>query len=273
MIVTVLLENTLENELCQHKHGLSLHIQTETHHILFDVGPDDTFIHNAEKLNIDLKKVDTVIISHGHADHGGGLKSFLEMNDHANIYIHQDAFDEHYAKLLKIFKLSVGLDKSLENHQQVILTGNHLDIDDTLMIFSEVSIDAPVPQGNGSLYKRTHTGESHDDFTHEQHLLITENQQTVLFMGCCHRGVTNILKVADAVAKKPIEIAIGGFHLYNPLNKKTDDALLKTISQAISQRQTKFYTGHCTGSEAMQALKKEFNEQIESLATGKCIDI
>lgn len=43
---------------------------------MFDLGPDKTLFENAVKRNIDISKVDTVIISHGHIDHGGALKVF-----------------------------------------------------------------------------------------------------------------------------------------------------------------------------------------------------
>lgn len=49
----------------------------ERHKVLFDLGPDDTFLHNAKKCGVDIAAVDTVIISHGHVDHGGGLGAFL----------------------------------------------------------------------------------------------------------------------------------------------------------------------------------------------------
>ncbi|MGO0807173.1 MBL fold metallo-hydrolase, partial [Clostridioides difficile] len=34
--------------------------------------------------------MDTVIISHGHFDHGGALKKFLDINSVANIYVQKE---------------------------------------------------------------------------------------------------------------------------------------------------------------------------------------
>lgn len=82
MKIISLVENTTKSEL-KAKHGLSLYIETKKHKILFDLGPDKTLFENAVKRNIDISKVDTVIISHGHIDHGGALKSFLEVNSSA----------------------------------------------------------------------------------------------------------------------------------------------------------------------------------------------
>lgn len=79
MRITSLVENTTKSEL-KTKHGLSLYIETKLHKILFDLGSDSTLFENAMKRNIDISKVDTVIISHGHFDHGGALKKFLDIN-------------------------------------------------------------------------------------------------------------------------------------------------------------------------------------------------
>ena len=70
MKIVSLLEN-IKTPGVKAKHGLSLYIETENHKILFDCGPDNKFIQNAKVKNIDLTKVDIVIISHGHIDHGG----------------------------------------------------------------------------------------------------------------------------------------------------------------------------------------------------------
>ena len=85
MKITALVENKSEGRTIP-KHGLSLYIETQKHKILFDLGPDDTPFKNAEIMNIDLSEVDTVIISHGHMDHGGALKRFLQVNGKARIY-------------------------------------------------------------------------------------------------------------------------------------------------------------------------------------------
>ena len=96
MIITTLVENmVIPNSNLKGQHGLSLYIETPKHKLLFDVGADDLFLTNAQEMGIDLSKVDTLIISHGHYDHGGGILSFLKINDHAKIYIHGQAFKPH----------------------------------------------------------------------------------------------------------------------------------------------------------------------------------
>jgi len=88
MKIIALVENTTKDKNLKPKHGLSVYIETLKHKILFDLGSDDTFIYNAQKLGIDLAEIDTVVLSHGHYDHGGGLLSFLKVNANPkSIYI------------------------------------------------------------------------------------------------------------------------------------------------------------------------------------------
>ena len=93
MKIYCLVENT---KFCDHfecEHGLSFLIDTGYHKILFDMGQSDAYIRNAEKLGLDLSEVDIAIISHGHYDHGGGLKAFLEINKTAPVYVSKYAFE------------------------------------------------------------------------------------------------------------------------------------------------------------------------------------
>ena len=80
-------------------------------------------------------KVDTVIISHGHFDHGGALKKFLDVNSSANIYVQKEAFEPHYSKTL-LLKIPVGIDSKLKSNRQIILLDGDYKIDDELSLFS-----------------------------------------------------------------------------------------------------------------------------------------
>lgn len=77
MIIKTLAENTSNDAQFETEHGLSLYIETSKHKLLFDLGASDLFAKNAVKMGVDLSAVDTVIISHGHADHGGEPTHFF----------------------------------------------------------------------------------------------------------------------------------------------------------------------------------------------------
>ena len=88
---TVLSDNRRCDDSLETEHGLSILLETDKHRILLDTGASDIFIRNAEKMGIDLSMVDYVFISHGHSDHAGGLKHFVERNRQAKVLVSPDA--------------------------------------------------------------------------------------------------------------------------------------------------------------------------------------
>lgn len=274
MIVTVLVENEKISKEYKAKHGLCLYIETKHHRILFDLGPDDSLIHNANKLDIDLKAVDTVIISHGHKDHGGGLKSFLSINKQATIYIHERAFLDYYTSIFNRVKYNVGLDKTFKNHQQLRSIQDYFEIDDELFIFSEVKGKKLVPLSNKDLYTKTDKQYKSDLFEHEQHLIITENGYSTLVVGCAHRGIVNIIQSGEKFSSFPITTSISGMHLYNPISMKYEtNEFITDLAQELSTRPLRYYTCHCTGKKAFEILEKRLGQTISYLSTGARIEI
>lgn len=264
MTITALVENTTKSEL-KAKHGLSLYIKTRKHKILFDLGPDNTLFDNAEKRDINLYEIDTVIISHGHADHGGALSKFLYINSIAKIYIQRKAFEPHYSKTF-FLKFPVGLDRSLEANPQIVLMDGDYKIDEELTLFTVGKTSKCYSPVNDALYGKN----GKDDFLHEQNLMISENQVAVI-MGCGHSGVVNIM---DKVKDYQPKFCVGGFHLFNPVTKKkVPSALLDEIARELQvYDQTKFYTCHCTGKAAYQYLSKQF-QNLSYLSCGDRIEI
>lgn len=273
MRIVTLVENTSISADYKSKHGLSFYIETNNHKILFDLGSNTLFLENAQRLGVDISKVDTVIISHGHIDHGGALELFLKKNSSAKIYIRETAFQPHYTKVLGI-PIYVGLNKKLQNKAQVVLTGESCIIDEELQLFSGVMERECYTTSNNALYTKTNKGMILDDFNHEQSLIINENGKYTLLSGCAHNGIVNILNKAEQIIEDKVSTVISGFHVYNPVSRKEEsDNLLKEIAESLIKSKAKYYTCHCTGEKAYQTLRKTMNERIEYLSTGKTIDI
>lgn len=264
MKITALVENKTKCEL-KSKHGLSLYIETQYHKILFDLGPDNTLFENAKKRGINLSVVDTVIISHGHMDHGGALKQLLQINSTTKIYVQRKAFESHYSKLL-FLKVDVGLNKAFENHPQVILLDGDYQIDYELSLFTVNDISKCYSNANDTLYMKN----LKDNFSHEQNLIIQE-QKSALIMGCGHAGVVNVMKKAEQI--RPA-LCVGGYHLFNPLTKKNvSTELLNEIAKELGQYSyTQFYTCHCTGTVAFNFLSQQL-PNLFYLSCGDTIEI
>jgi len=132
MKIISLTENTTKKDNIAAEHGLSLYIEANGQKILFDMGQTDSFYKNALTLGIDLSEIDIAILSHGHYDHGGGLKQFLEINKKAPVYINAKAFEPHFNGTEKY----IGLDITLKDSSRLVYVGNDKIIDTYLGIFS-----------------------------------------------------------------------------------------------------------------------------------------
>ena len=225
MKIITLIENTEGSCGCASKHGLSFYIETNHHTLLMDTGPNSLLKENAETLGIDLKKVDTVILSHGHYDHGGGLPTFFS------------------------------IDKELE-------------------LFSNISLHYPLFSTNLDLKEKTDSGFIQDTFSHEQCLVIHENGKDILFSGCAHHGMDNILERYHHLYHKDPHIVISGFHTMKPDGYTDLDKLeIQELAKRLQSTSIQFYTCHCTGLKAYQWMKEIMNDQIEYLHCGDTLNL
>ena len=264
MKITALVENQSRCEL-KPVHGLSLYIETPSHKLLFDLGPDETLLKNAEKRGIDLGGVDTAVISHGHADHGGALAAFLHINHTAKVYIQRRAFEKHFSKALGFVKVPIGLDRKLMEHPQVVLTDGEHRIDKELLLFTVAETSKFRSTANNTLYDE----QGLDTFAHEQDLMIF-GEKNVLIMGCGHCGVVNILERAKEYDPK---VCIGGYHLMIPAAKKTvSEEILEGIAGELKKYDMDFYTCHCTGEEAYRYLAERV-PRVKYLSCGESIEL
>lgn len=273
MIIKTLVENTTIADVFDSEHGLSLYIETKKHKLLFDLGASGLFAENAEKMGVDLSTVDVVVISHGHADHGGGLETFLKRNTKAKIYLHAKAFEKHYSNRSSGMA-NIGLDGKLLPNERFVFTGNNFAIDEELELFSNVTGSRLNPSGNENLLMEKDAVLVPDDFAHEQNLIIKENGVTLLIAGCAHRGIVNIVEHYRTMKNSYPSDVIGGFHLYNRSKKKAEDPeVIRQIGEYLLTTGSNYHTCHCTGIESYNHLKEIMGEKIDYLATGSQLNL
>ena len=137
MKIKILVDN---NTLIDHYYlgepGFSLLLQEEGRYILFDTGYSDVLVKNAEKMNIDLSRIDTIIFSHGHNDHTAGLKHLLFLKQDIDIYCHPDCMDKKVYQGLEVgcpFDL-----KSLPKNFHVHFRKESFNITDKLVYMGEI---------------------------------------------------------------------------------------------------------------------------------------
>ena len=264
MHITVLLENTAARDGLEAEHGLSFLIETGDRCIVFDTGASEKTWSNAEKLDKDVSKADTVVISHGHYDHTGGLSALAKIAPAAEIYIRPAAFGDFYHG-----EKYIGAEKALSRLPRLHYTGEEVRIGDGLYLFSALAGSHPSPASNRELTERTGSGEVPDAFLHEQCLTVRENGKSVLFSGCAHNGVLNILERYRAIFGSDPDVMLSGFHTVRKNGYTDADVREETaLAETLSRMQTLFYTGHCTGDEPYERMKKVLGDRLRRFRTG-----
>ncbi len=272
MKITSIIENTSRKGLPV-EHGLSLYIErNDGVNVLFDMGQGTLFARNAETLALNIDDVDIAIVSHGHYDHGGGLKTFLATNEKAKVFIHSDAFQPHYS-LRETGLRYIGLDKELKDCERLVYCDDVKVIDEEMILFANVQGNCCTPIGNKLLFGPTE--DKNDLFCHEQSLIIEEGNNVVLLAGCAHRGIVNILRKAEEVTGKTPTHVFAGMHLVKSgMKDDEENVFINTLaSELMKYKSTKFYTMHCTGEEQYQKLKSLMGAQIDYMTCGDMINV
>lgn len=272
MKITALVENTSRTGIPT-EHGLSLYIECKDgRNILFDMGQGTLFAENAIRLGLSVTDVDLAIVSHGHYDHGGGLRTFLEINNKANVYIHKDAFLPHYS--IREGEIHyIGLDKDIEDNPRLIICDGKTMIDDSTILLSDIKGNICYPPGNNRLLGPTKN--VHDNFCHEQNLVLHEDGKTILFAGCAHRGIANILRSVTEVIGTVPDYVFSGMHLMkNGLSKQEEDIFIHHLADELAQYPgCTFFTMHCTGTDLFLRLKDIMGTQMNYLSCGEKVSI
>ena len=260
MKITILTENMAGGKFLA-EHGLSYLIQYDGKNILFDTGHTDVFLKNSMAMGIDLpSEVDTIVLSHGHWDHGNGLQ-----------YIDNKVLITHPASFIKRFR------KGGEQNIGLVLSRSEIEKKFKLItselsyyITDKIIFAGGIPRANDFESKETPFADEYgnDDFVPDDSaLILIKDYELVIISGCAHSGICNITDYARRITKiEKIKLVMGGFHL-----KNKDEKTQKTIEYFKQCGVQTIIPSHCTELPALCMFYEHFN--IKQLKTVQVLNI
>ncbi len=274
--LSILCDNTaaMKEGICA-EHGFSVLIERGREKILFDTGQSDIFWHNAEVMGKDLSSVKTVVLSHGHYDHTGGLVNLARLRRRITVIAHKDVFAPRYKRQKDGFLKSIGCPYTrayLEGrglHFQFV-TSRH-EVAPNIFYIGDVPQINGFERGDPLLVVKDEKGEIvPDPFTDDASIYIRTPHGLVVILGCSHRGVINIIKhILTLEGDVPILTVIGGTHLARvgvEQAERTIETLRELNPRAIG-------VSHCTGLEMAERIHQAFGNRFFRAMAGMEIKI
>jgi len=207
--------------------------------LLFDTGESEkVLLENMQKLNISPEDISTVVISHDHYDHTGGLAGLLRKNPGIKVYSLSNFSASFKEKVKSSGAKSIEENKFTQIMPNIYLTG-----------------EMTTYYGNSPLS--------------EQSLIIRSKPGLAIITGCSHPGIIRIIEKVKRNLSEPIYLVMGGFHLMDKDERLVDIIVKRFRELGIG----KAGPTHCTGEEPIEMFKKEYKEDFVEVGAGKVIEI
>lgn len=252
--------------------GLSFYIEYADKTVLLDAGLSPLFAVNAEKMGLDLNRVDLAVLSHAHDDHANGLDRFFELNDHAKLYVAQGCDENCYDRHGIRFKYA-GVPRGImtRHADRIVKADPDMFIAEGIRLLGHSTPGLEKLGRMEKMYLRQgFLRYVPDDFSHEHSLVFDMGDGVVVFNSCSHAGADNIInEVMKAYPGKRIIAMIGGFHLFN----KSDDYVRAFARRVGDTGVEAVYTGHCTGQKAWDIMHDELGDKVHALQTGLVFEL
>lgn len=256
--VTVLAENTARGRGILGEHGLSFWIDTGSHRVLFDTGQGRVLLPNAQTLGIDLGRADAIVFSHGHYDHVGGSVLALDAAPEAPVYFHPCARESKFQEkngLVEPVSIPFWSETGLDAYAARLVPGSGpFVLPGGIRATGEIPRQTNFEDVGGAFYLDEALTEP-DPIRDDQALFFECEAGVVVILGCAHAGLVNTLDyVAQLTGEERVHAVLGGAHLVHA----SEERIARTVA-ALREREVAYLgLGHCTGDEALAALRQAF---------------
>lgn len=271
-------EGTVPPETLTAEHGLSLlitvHRNGQSSTVLLDAGHNSTALtHNASILGVEYDSIEAIVVSHGHMDHTGALKTVLGLVPPCTkLVIHPDAFLARYMDLPNGTRLTFPRTPSRDELQDLgadlVVESHPLSLADScILVTGTVPRTTPFEQGLPNAYINRDGDLMKDSIEDDQALVIDlADRGLVVISGCAHSGIINSVRYAQELAgTSKICAVIGGFHLRDADDADVTDPTIEEMKKLSPEMVMPM---HCTSPEVIQRFAREFPDEFVLSSVG-----
>ncbi len=262
------------------EHGMSMLVEAvsggRAFRVLFDLGASfEVLGRNARAMGVDLLSVDAVVLSHAHYDHTGGLEGFLRWREESDppgdllLVFHPSLLRPAYA--LSPFLRPIGLPggpRALEGLKgvEIVSSRGPVPLGPGLWTSGEVPRREPLETTPPHMFRLSGDGLERDSLEEDLSIFaVVKGAGGVVLCGCCHAGILNVLSLFREMAPGvPIFAVVGGLHLVGASRERMDLTAERLRSSGVRM----VVAGHCTGFEAMCALKSALGGALLEMHAG-----
>ncbi|HKM08407.1 MAG TPA: MBL fold metallo-hydrolase [Sphaerochaeta sp.] len=264
---SILMENTLVGHRgLEAEHGFSALIEEGSISILFDTGSSAKFLLNAKKLNKDLSKVSSVVLSHPHYDHTGGFPHFVDQwkDTEKKLYTGIDFFSDRFEENSFSFTY---LGNSFSQEYVIKMGLDWQGVHSLVKVSSHIWVVSGFVQLNSLEKVSTHFKKYHENrfvpdiFSDECSIVLEAKDGLHLIVGCAHIGILNIVEHVSRLFSKPVRGVYGGIHLMNSTR-----AEIRSVIEGLTSLGVKKYgLCHCSGSLVSDCLHEYKDLEVAAL--------
>ena len=232
-------------------------------------------VRNMKKLEIDPNKITKALLSHGHADHVWGLKSFLNKRNTSRklpLYLHETALLPKRAHISSLLLWNAGyseLNEAQEKKVRFIFNQGPTKITSLISTTGEIPLNERIePQCISHYFVQYINGKwVKDPVLDEQSYILKTKEGLIVLTGDCHPGIGNVLTKTKELFNDDIVAVIGSLHLME-INKEKIVKIVDFLKERYSE--TEFYLNHTISRFAWATLRKKLGEEkIHHFKMGK----
>jgi len=260
------------------EHGFSalidVYLNNASHRVLFDTGAGgDVVLFNVDRLGVDISAVETIVLSHGHFDHTGGLIPILKRVGRLQmpVVLHPDAFLKRWVILpngQEIRLRPVKKDGVLTAGAKVVeITEPYPLAENLLVATSEIPRKTQFEQGFPAHFAEIDGKPQPDPQVRDDQALVmnVKGKGLVIVSGCAHAGIINtVLYAKELTGINKVYALMGGFHLSFPNEQLIDP----TVEELKKIEPTFIIPCHDTGWKAANTILNVMPQNFIPSAVG-----